>query len=151
MLQPAKWSRLYFCMLINWFWSNSIINQAMQEHYINLQMDLLENSLNTSLIVTGWEMYIKRFPKWRLGYIYNMDSVFGHCSVQTETCSQRGGPEQMLILVEARRSMSWLVCIPARKMILYNWEAKLRKNGGPMMESVAKVVSRKRGPVGSKM
>jgi len=78
----------------------------MQEHYIYLQMDHLDNSLNTSLIETGWEMYVNRFPKWRLGYIYIMECVFGQSAVQTQTCSQRSGPELMLILVEARRSMS---------------------------------------------
>jgi len=53
MLQSAKRIKMYFSMLITGFWSNTIINQQKQEYYINLQTDLLDNTLTSRPIQLG--------------------------------------------------------------------------------------------------
>jgi len=38
------------------------MKQQKQEHYMNLQMDLLDNPLKTHPIQMGWEIAIEPYP-----------------------------------------------------------------------------------------
>jgi len=88
---PAKWSNRNSWISIHWFWSNTIIKQQMQEHYINLQMDQLDNPLTTHQILTSWEVSIEPYRICQFGCIDDSDSLYGNGVDPTWTCTRRGG------------------------------------------------------------
>jgi len=67
MLQPAKWSKWYFWILITWFWTNTTINQQKQQHYINLWTDLTDNPLTTHPMLMDWEISIEPYQNCQFG------------------------------------------------------------------------------------
>ena len=67
-------------MLYKRCWLYSIIGQQNQEHYINLQMDQLDNWLTTHPIDVSWEISIKPYPKSQFGSIDDPDRQFGEGS-----------------------------------------------------------------------
>ena len=58
-----------YWMLIKLFWYDTIIKQQNEEHYMNLQMDQLDNPRTTRPIRMGWEMCIEPYLNWRFGCI----------------------------------------------------------------------------------
>lgn len=98
MLQSVKWSKRYFWILFNWFWSNTVIKEQKQEHYINLPMNPLENPLATHPILMASEMSIEPYTNWQFGCADNPDHVFVHGLVLTPTRTGSGGSELLLIV-----------------------------------------------------
>jgi len=85
-------------MLVKWFWSHTVIQQQKHAHYINVQMDPLDNPLTTRPIQTGWELSIELYPNWQFRCIDDLDLIFGNGSVLTRTRTWSGGLELLLTL-----------------------------------------------------
>jgi hypothetical protein len=66
---------------------------------MNLQIDLLYNSLRTRPIQTGREMSRKLYPNRQFGFIDDRDCQSGLGSVLTRTRTRSDGPELLLTLV----------------------------------------------------
>jgi len=80
-------------MLNKQFWSNTVIGQHNQYHYVNLQMDPLDNPLTTPPIQTGWEISIELYPNWLFRCIDEPDRRFSMCLVPTRSRTRSHGPE----------------------------------------------------------
>jgi len=93
-------------MLNKQFWSNTIITQQKQVHYMILQMDLLDNPLTTCPIETGWEIAIELNPNWKFKCIDDPDCQLGDASVLIQTRTQSDGPEPLLILLTDQPSLA---------------------------------------------
>jgi len=65
---------------------------------MNLQIDLLDNSLRTRPNKTRWETAIKRYRNWRFGCIESPDRQFGICLVLHWARSGSDGLEPLLTL-----------------------------------------------------
>jgi len=98
MSQPTKWSKRTFWVLLHRFWSNTIIKQLKQEHYLILPKDRLDNLLTTHPILTGSEVPIEPYPIWQFGCNSDPDHVFGNGLVPTRTRTWTGSPEPLLTL-----------------------------------------------------
>jgi len=83
-------------------WSITVIEQQKQEHYMNVQMDPLDNPLTTRPIRTDWELCIEPYPNWQFGFSDDPDRLFGASSDPTWTRTLSGGPEPLLILLTTR-------------------------------------------------
>ena len=77
-------------------WSNTIIKQQKQEHYINLQMVPLDNPLTTRSIQMDWDISIQLYLKSQLGCIDNLDCQFGDSVNPNWTRIQSDNPEPFL-------------------------------------------------------
>jgi len=64
-------------MLVKRFWSNTVIEQQKQDHYMNVQMHLLDNMLRTPPIQMGWELSSELYLNWQFGCIDDLDCIFG--------------------------------------------------------------------------
>jgi len=85
-------------MLVERLWLNTAVKQQKQEHYMNVQTDLLDNPLTTSPIRTGWELTIEPYPNWQFGFTDDPDRLFGDNSVPSGTRIRSGGLEPLLTL-----------------------------------------------------
>ena len=103
----CKVIKKYFWMLITWFWSNPIMKQQNQEHYTNLQTDLLDSPLSTRRILTTWAMSIEQYLNWQFRCIDNPDQVFADGSVPTSTQTRSGGAEPMVTQHATCEAISW--------------------------------------------
>jgi len=118
-------------MLVDWFWSNTVIEQQKQEHYVNAQMDPLDKPLTTHPIQMGWELPVKPYPNWQYGYIGNPDCVFGDSSVVIPTHAQCGGLESLLSVqlsqwMERFDTAGWSLCTEHP-----NYDTKFRLPSSP--------------------
>jgi len=80
-----------------------MIKLPKQEHYINLQMDPLDNQLTTDPIQTGWEVAIEPYSNWQFRCMDNPDRQFGNWLVRTRTMNNSDGPEPWMTLVVRHR------------------------------------------------
>jgi len=83
-------------MLNKWFWSNTIIGQLNQKHYMNLQTDPLDNQPRTHWIPRDWEISIELYLNWQFGCIGDPDRQFGNGFVRTATLTWSDSPGQLL-------------------------------------------------------
>jgi len=91
-------------MLNKWFWYDIIIKQQKQEHYINREMDPLDNPLWTQPMQTGWENSIKLYPDEQFGCIDNSECKFGNSLVPTWSHTWSDGPQPLLTLIQVYQS-----------------------------------------------
>jgi len=85
-------------MLIDWFWSNTVIKQQNPEHYMIVQIDPLDILLTTRPIWTGSELCSEQSTHWQFGYIDYPDRIFRDDSVPTWTQTWSSSPEPLLTL-----------------------------------------------------
>jgi len=78
----------------------------MQNHYITLQTDPLDDPLTTRPIVMCWEMSIEQYPNQQFGFIEDLDRRYGDRSVPTLTRTQSGGPAPLLTLPGGHHTIS---------------------------------------------
>jgi len=97
------------------FSPNSIIRQQNQEHYINLQTDMLDNALTTCPFHTGWKISIKPYLNRQFRFFDNPGRQFGNGSVPTRTQAQSDGPEPLLKLDPSEYMR--IVCV-IKKLVL---------------------------------
>jgi len=81
------------------FWSNTIIKQQEQEHYMNLQTDPVDNLLTTHPIETGWEVSNQLYPSGQFRCIDDPDRQFGDSSVLIQTWTQSDSLDPLLTLI----------------------------------------------------
>jgi len=81
------------------FWYDTITILQEQEHYINLQMDLLGNPLTTHQIQMNWEISIEPYPNSGFSSIVNPDRQSGNGLGSTRSLTRSDGPEPLLTLV----------------------------------------------------
>jgi len=74
------------------------MKQQKQEHYMNLQMDPLDNLLTTHPVQTGVEMSIEPYPNQQYRCMDIPDRQFRKGLVPTRTRTRSAGPELLLTL-----------------------------------------------------
>jgi len=122
MSQPAKCIKTHHWMLVIWFWSNTVIQQQKQEHYMNVQTDPLDKQLTIRPIETGWEVSNELYPNWHARLLDVTGWVFGDCSVPTPTWTQCASLESLLTPVR-----SLLYTDLWKQSILYTLHRQLHK------------------------
>jgi len=82
-------------------WLDTLVKQQKQEHYMNLQIDLLDYMLTTSPIQMGWETSLAPYQNCQFGYINYPKQKLGNSRVPTRTWNRSDSPNPLLTLPPA--------------------------------------------------
>ena len=108
-IATCKNSKCNYWMLNKRFWSNTILTQQYQEHYINLQLDLLDNPLTARRVQTSSEISIQHQhnvnPSWSHTQSSQTLQATSPVLLSTSGCSQT--PLELIkVLSDSARAFS---------------------------------------------